>query len=116
MTFAGHLQTNAAPRSPRRTPRNGLEIANQKEKFRLKSWAIEFVSTMLSKEFQVRHFTKSVKFLRNRMLMQTEVTQKASWSSSKAELYFELDTGRRAVAASDRALQILQRRYLYLTR
>jgi len=52
-------------------------MANQKENFQLGSWAIEFVSTMLSKEFQVRHFTKSVKFLRNRMLMQTGVTQKA---------------------------------------
>jgi hypothetical protein len=59
MAFSGYRQTIAAARRPRRTPTNGLEMANQKEKCQPESWAIEFVSMVLSKEFQVRHFTNA---------------------------------------------------------
>jgi hypothetical protein len=59
MAFSGHRQTIAAARRPRRTPTNGLEMANQKEKLQPESWAIEFVSTVLFKGFQVRHFTNT---------------------------------------------------------
>jgi hypothetical protein len=52
-------QTTAAARRPRRTPTSGLDMANQKEKFQPESWAIEFVSTVLSKGFQVRRFTNA---------------------------------------------------------
>jgi hypothetical protein len=59
MAFSGHRQTIAAARMPRRTPTNGLEMANQKEKSQPESWAIEFVSMLLSKAFEDRHFTKT---------------------------------------------------------
>jgi hypothetical protein len=52
MAFSGHRQTIAAARRPRRTPTNGLEMANQKEKLQPESWAIEFVSTVLFKDFK----------------------------------------------------------------
>jgi len=42
-----------------RTPSNGLETANQKEKFQLESLAIGFVSMLLSKDFEHRHFTNA---------------------------------------------------------
>jgi hypothetical protein len=56
MAFYVIRQTIAAARRPARTPTSGLEMANQKEKFQPESWAIEFLSTVLSKGFQVRHF------------------------------------------------------------
>jgi len=56
MAFSTYRQTIAAASRPRRTPTNGLEMANQNEKPQPDSWAIEFVSTVLSKGFQVRHF------------------------------------------------------------
>ncbi len=59
MAFSGHRQTIAAARRPRKTPTKGLEMANQKEKPQPESWAIEFVFTLLSKGFQVRHFTNA---------------------------------------------------------
>jgi hypothetical protein len=59
MAFSGHRQTIAAARRPRRTPTNGLEMANQKEKSQPESWTIEFVPMVPSKGFQVRHFTKT---------------------------------------------------------
>jgi hypothetical protein len=43
----------------RRTPSNGLEIANQKEKFQPESWAIGFVFMLVSKDFEDRHFTNT---------------------------------------------------------
>jgi len=42
----------------RRTPSNGLETANQKEKFQPEFWAIGFVFMVFSKEFEPRHFIK----------------------------------------------------------
>src|SRR5215831_7795658 len=47
MRFSRYLETIAAATKPRRTPRNGLEMANQKEKFQPECWAIEFVSMVL---------------------------------------------------------------------
>ena len=52
MAFSCHRQTIAAARSPRRTPTNGLEMANQKEKPKPESWAIEFVYTLYLKDFK----------------------------------------------------------------
>jgi hypothetical protein len=57
MAFSGYRQAIAAARRPRRTPVNGLEMANQKENPRPEILTTEFVSTLLSKGFQVRHFT-----------------------------------------------------------
>jgi len=51
MAFSGHRQTIAAARRPRRTPTNGLERANQKEKLEPEWWAIECVSMLSSKGF-----------------------------------------------------------------
>jgi hypothetical protein len=52
-------------------------MANQKEKCQPESWAIEFVSMVLSKGFQVRHFINTWNFLRNRMLMRSAPTGNA---------------------------------------
>jgi len=38
-----HRQKIAAARTPSRTPSNGLETANQKEKFQPEYWALRFV-------------------------------------------------------------------------
>jgi len=43
---------------PSRTPTNGLEMANQKEKSQPGSWAIAFVFTLFSQAFEDRHLTK----------------------------------------------------------
>jgi len=43
----------------RRTPSNGLETANPKEKSQPESLAIGFVFMVFSKEFEDRHFTKT---------------------------------------------------------
>ena len=41
----------------RRTPINGLETANKKEKSQPESSAIGFVFMLVSKDFEDRHFT-----------------------------------------------------------
>jgi hypothetical protein len=58
MAFSSHRQKIAAARRPSRTPSNGLEMANQKERFQPESWAIAFVSMLFSQAFEDRHFTK----------------------------------------------------------
>jgi hypothetical protein len=45
-------------RKPRRTPSNGLETANQKEKRQPDSLAVGFVFTLFSQAFEDRHFTE----------------------------------------------------------
>jgi len=57
--FFHHRQKIATATMPRRTPSNGLETANQKEKSQPESWAIGFVFMELSKAFEDRHFTKT---------------------------------------------------------
>jgi hypothetical protein len=57
--FLHHRQNIAKSRMARRTPSNGLETANQKEKFQPDSSAIGFVFMILSKEFEGRHFTNT---------------------------------------------------------
>src|SRR5262249_32190338 len=53
-----HRQKIAKASMARRTPSNGLETANQKEKFQPEFWAIGFVFMVFSKEFEPRHFIK----------------------------------------------------------
>jgi hypothetical protein len=57
--FFHHRQKIAKPRMARRTPSNGLEMANQKEKSQPESWAIRFVFMTLSKALEDRHFTNT---------------------------------------------------------
>jgi hypothetical protein len=54
-----HRQKIAKANMARRTPINGLEMAKQKEKFQPESWAIGFVSMLLSKESEAQHFTNT---------------------------------------------------------
>jgi hypothetical protein len=71
--FFHHRQKIAKATMARRTPSNGLETANQKEKFQPESWAIGFVFMMLSKAFEGRHFTNTWDFLRNVSAQDTRV-------------------------------------------
>src|SRR5262245_61588035 len=57
--FFYHRQKIAKATIARRTPSNGLETANQKEKFQPESWAIGVVFMILSKDFKDRHFTNA---------------------------------------------------------
>jgi hypothetical protein len=54
----GHRQKIAAARKPRRTPSNGLEMANQKETRQPDSLAVGFVFMLFSQAFEYGHFTK----------------------------------------------------------
>jgi hypothetical protein len=57
--FVHHRQKIAKARKARRTPSNGLETANQKEKFQPESSTIGFVLMILSKAFKARNFTNT---------------------------------------------------------
>jgi hypothetical protein len=58
MASSSHRQKIATGRKTSRTPINGLETANQKEKSQPESWAIAFVFTLFSQAFEDRHLTK----------------------------------------------------------
>jgi len=56
--FFDHRQKIAAAGKPRRTPSNGLETANQKERRQPDSSAVRFVFMLIPQAGQHRYFTK----------------------------------------------------------
>ena len=71
MTSSNHRQKIATATMPRRTPSNGLETANQKEKSQPESWRLDLSFMVLSKAFEDRHFTKTRNFLCNALAQYT---------------------------------------------
>jgi hypothetical protein len=63
--FFDYRQKIAALSKPRRTPSNGLETANQKQKSQAGSLAVGFVFMLIAQATQHRHFRKGEVFLRS---------------------------------------------------